>query len=276
MNSKFLNQLPSRIGREAAPLLCLVVLLSLFTTTAWARDIEYKNTEMVVNVTPGEPTQLKFPGEVAGGFKKKLSTLSLDKKETDLVIFASEGLPDEGEAIIVRLKDGRSYSVRVQRSGDQAPRDDIVRIKDARTAVLSDDEEEPPPYAERQFGYAPPNTVSGLMREMILAAEFGKSKVQGYRISDQYAGETVLNDGTLNAKIDRIFIGPNLWGYVIDAENLLDQTQRVNPATFRLDGTKAVSLQNWELAPKPLTAEQQAAKRHTTKIYVITRPRKVS
>lgn len=242
---------------------------------ASARDIEYKNEEVQVRVTPGEPTQLKFPGEVAGGFKKKLSTLSLDKKESDLVIFASEGISDSGEAIIVRLKDGRSYSIRVQRATDEAPRDDIIRVKDARVAVLTDDEEEAP-YEEKKFGYAPPNTVSGLMREMILAAEFGKAKIQGYRISDQYTGETVMSDGTLRATIDKIFVGPNLWGYVIDAENLLDTAQRINPATFRLDGTKAVSIGNWELSARPLTAEEVAAKRHTTKIYVVTRPRKLS
>ncbi|MCB0320345.1 MAG: hypothetical protein KDD60_05410, partial [Bdellovibrionales bacterium] len=142
------------------------------------------------------------------------------------------------------------------------------------SAILSNDEEEVAPYERREFEEKDPQSVPGFMRELILAAEFGKQKIPGYRISDQYRGETVLNDGTLRATVDKIFIGPNLWGYVIDAANELDVSQKINPASFRLDGTRAVSLTNWELSAKPMNIEQQIAGKHKTKVYVITKPRK--
>ena len=66
-------------------------------------------------------------------------------------------------------------------------------------------------------------------------------------------------------------MGPKLWGYVLDAENLLDQTQQINPASFRIDGTRAISANHWEIAPRPLTIEQEVAKRHKAKIYIVTR-----
>ncbi|MFM1847719.1 MAG: hypothetical protein RL417_1193, partial [Pseudomonadota bacterium] len=190
-----------------------------------------------------------------------------------LVIFASEGVPDSGEAIIVRLQDGRSYSVRVSKAVGDNKRDDVVRIEDGRGAMIADASEEPA-YREKKFDYAPPTQVSGLMREMVLAAEFGKKSISGYRMSEQYKGEMVLNDGTIEAKIDKIFIGPNLWGYVIDTTNLLDQSQRLNAASFRLDGTRAVSAQHWELAARPMNIEQQISGKHTGKVYVVTRAKK--
>lgn len=251
--------------------LCLAALLTPWT--AAARDVRYENTEIQVYVTPGEPTQILFPGSVAGGVKRKSSALSLAPEKSQLVIFANESITDSGEAIIVRLTDGRSYSVRVSKSTGDNKRDDVVRIEDGRSAMAVDEMEEPA-YKERRFDYAPPSQVSGLMREMILAAEFGKKSIAGYRTSEQYKGETVLNDGTLEAKIDKIFIGPNLWGYVIDATNLLDQSQRINAATFRLDGTRAVSAQNWELAAQPLNVEQQIAAKHKGKIYVVTKAKR--
>jgi len=106
-----------------------------------------------------------------------------------------------------------------------------------------------------------------------LVAELGKKQINGYRVSDAHRGETVLNDGTMLATIDQIFIGPNLWGYVLDTQNLLDSSQLINPATFRLDGTRAVSARNWELAAKPLDIEQQLAAKDKTKVYIITRAR---
>ncbi|MBN8550714.1 MAG: type-F conjugative transfer system secretin TraK [Deltaproteobacteria bacterium] len=244
-----------------------------FGATAHARDVDYKNGEVNVYVTPSEPTQIQFPGVISGGFKRKLSTLSLDRKDSDLVIFASEGISDTGEAIIVRLQDGRSYSIRIKRATTANPRDSLVRLEDDRTGVLSDDEEDPA-YKEKKFDYAPPSQVSGLMREMVLAGEFGKLNITGYRVSDRYKGEIVLNDGTINATIDKIFIGPTLWGYVIDAENLLDAGQKINPASFRLDGTRAISADRWELAPKPLNIEQQLSKKDRAKIYIVTRAKK--
>ncbi|MCB0336186.1 MAG: hypothetical protein KDD62_07765, partial [Bdellovibrionales bacterium] len=235
-----------------------VAIVSLSANAAFARDIEYKNGEVSVFVTPGEPTQIQFPGKITGGFKKQQSSLNLDKKETDLIVFATEGLRDRGEAIIVRLDDGRSYSVRIRLSDNTNPRDDVVSIDDDRSRLVSSDDNFDPT-KEKNFKYAPSTTVSGLMREMVLAAEFGKQGISGYRVSERYKGETVISDGTMIAKIDKIFIGPSLWGYVLSTENLLDQTQQLNPATFRLDGTRAISASNWELAPRSLNIEQQIA-----------------
>jgi hypothetical protein len=240
---------------------------------AFARDIEYKDVEVTVRVSPNEPTQIQFPAPVAGGFKKKVSSLSLEPKDTDLVVFSGEGLSEAGEAIIVRLKDGRSYSMRVARSTAASPRDSQVKIIDARAPIISEEEQDPA-YREKKFDYAPATQVSGLLREMTLVAEFGKKSISGYRASDSYRGQTVLNDGALRATIDTIFMGPNLWGYVLDTENLLDQTQKINPASFRIDGTRAISAKNWELAPVPLTAEQQIAADQKTKVYIVTKARK--
>lgn len=242
---------------------------------ALARDVEYEGGEVDVRVSPGEPTQLQFPGNIAGGFKKKLSTLALDRKGSDLVIFANEGISDSGEAIIVRLDDGRSYSIRVRRAGPDTPRDDIIKLNDERPGgAPASTEEEELPSKDRQFQYAPPTQVSGFMRELILAAEFGKASIPGYRVSEKYTGEVVLNDGTLVSTVEKIFIGPNLWGYVLQTRNLLDQSQKLNPATFRLDGTRAISAESWELAAKPLNVEEQISGKDSTRVYVITRAKR--
>ena len=258
------------------PAFKIVLIMGAFALTAElavARDVEYQSGEIQVAVTPGEPTQIQFPGTISGGFRKKQSTLSLERKETDLIIFANEGISESGEAIIIRLKDGRSYSVRIHRSSDQSPRDDVVNVLDNRGAITASAEEEPG-YKEKNFDYAPASQVSGLLREMVLAAEFGKKTVSGYSMSERYKGDSVINDGTMSAVIDKIFIGPNLWGYVIDASNLLDQTQRINPATFRLDGTRAVSATQWELSPRPLTIEEQISGKDKAKVYVVTKAKK--
>jgi TraK protein len=239
-----------------------------------ARDIEYRNREVDVFVTPGEPTQINFPATISGGFKKKGSSISLDRRQSDLVVFARDGITSDGEAIIVRLQDGRSYSLRIRRAAADVPRDDVVKIEDLKgTPLKADEEEEDPQYEDRRFSYAPSNQVSGLMREMVLLAEFGKASIPGYRVSEKHQGQTILSDGTMNAKIEKIFIGASLWGYVIDAENVLDQSQKVNPATFRIDGTRAISITNWELAPRPATVEEQIAGRHKTKVYIVARTR---
>lgn len=255
----------------------ILVVLGVFLVASplEARELEYVNSEVSIYVNPGEPTEVQFPAAIQGGYRKNPSALSLEKKDSQLIIFATEQLPDTGEAIILRLKDGRSYSMRIQRADDLNQRDAVVKLLDRRESIISDPSEDPA-YAERDYQRAPENSVSGLMREMVLVAEFGKTKIAGYKVSERYKGDTVLSDGTLHAKIDRIFIGPSLWGYVIDVENLLDQTQRVNPATFRLDGTRAVSAKEWELAPRPLNIEHQIADKHNTKIYVITRARRAN
>ncbi len=255
---------------------CLIAAVALGSTAlpdgAFARDIEYKNSEVTIYVKPGEPTQVQFPGDVSGGFKKKGSSLSIDQKDTDLIVYATERLPTDGEAIIVRLKDGRSYSLRVERSGEGKDRDDVIRIEDGSHSILSG-EEDGAPIDQKSLSKAPPTHVAGLMREMMLVAEFGKGSIPGYRETTRYQGQTVLNDGTLEAKIDRIFIGPNLWGYVIDTKNLLDQSQKLNPASFRLDGTRAIAAQNWELSPRPMNIEEQLSGKHDSKVYIVTRPR---
>ncbi|MCB0309844.1 MAG: type-F conjugative transfer system secretin TraK [Bdellovibrionales bacterium] len=243
----------------------------LLSDSSYARDVEYSSGEVDVRVSPGEPTQIQMPAQIAGGFKKKLSALSLDRKDSDLIIFANEGISESGEAIIVRLQDGRSYSLRIKRATSDNPRDDIVKLYDERIAMVQKSEEDELPHRDRDFQYAPASQVSGLMREMVLMAEFGKQAIPGYRVSEKYKGQTVLNDGTMLATIDKILIGPNLWGYVIETQNLLDQTQRLDPATFRLDGTRAISMSNWELAPRPLNIEEQISGKDKTKIYVITR-----
>src|SRR5438046_2066199 len=76
-----------------------VICMQLTLQAALARDVDYKNGEVSVYVNPSEPTQIQFPGTISGGFKRKLSTLSLDRKDSDLIIFASEGISETGEAI---------------------------------------------------------------------------------------------------------------------------------------------------------------------------------
>lgn len=257
----------------------LFLVLSLFicnTQSVFARDIEVNanSGEIDVYVNPGEPTQMSFPADIEGGFKKKQSNISLDKKGTDLVIFPKESISESGEAIIVRLADGRSYSIRIKRAGEGKARDGFLNINDSRGSNILEEDEEDPAYMEKKFEYAPASTVSGFMREMMLATEFGKSAVPGYRKSDKYKGQVVLNDGTMLATIDSMYLGPNLWGYVVDTSNMLEQSQKINPASFRLDGTRAISASNWELAPKPYSLEQQIAKKHSSKVYIVTRAKK--
>jgi len=242
---------------------------------AQSENIDYRGEgEISVRVTPGEPTQVRFPDTISGGFRKKTSSLSLDRKESDLILFSNESITEEGEALIVRLEDGRSYPIRVRRANDSFPRQPQLQIFDRRTSMLSEEDDDTPEYARSGFSKKDPATVAGLMRELVLVAEYGKEKIPGYRMTDRYKGEAVLDDGTLRATVDKIFVGPNLWGYVIDASNELDVSQRLNPATFRLDGTRAISMTNWELTAKPLNIEQQIAGKHETKVYVITRPKK--
>lgn len=252
----------------------LVALTMNFPTNSVARDLEYKDGEVDILVLPSEPTQIRFPGEIVGGFKKSLSSLSLEKRDADLIVFGNEGITEQGESIIVRLKDGRSYALRIKRAANPEERDDVVRLEDNSIGLADEDEDELEPWQTKQFRKAPKSSVAGLMREMVLVTEFGKKSITGYRVSDRYQGETLLNDGTMLATVEHIFIGPRLWGYVINTENLLDQSQKINPATFRIDGTRAVSASNWELAPRPLNIEQQITRKDKTKVYVVTRPLK--
>lgn len=253
----------------------IVALSTLLTTQyALARDIEYKEEEVSVRVTSGEPTQIRFPGLITGGYQKSFSAINLERKDSDLIVFPNEKIDENGEAIVVRLQDGRSYSLRFQKSTIESPRDDVVKIRDRRGSILdSREDDSAPAYKEVPNGYAPPSQAAGLMRQLILVTEFNKRDIPGYQVSDQYSGETVLNDGTLHATIDRIYIGPNYWGYVLKVKNQLDVAQKLNPATFRLDGTIFVSYENQELAARPMDVEQQIAKKDGSYIYIVTKAR---
>lgn len=250
--------------------LCISVIL-LSASMLHAREIEYNNNEVTVYVSPGEPTQIEFPDTVKGGFKKSPSNVSMDKKGNKLIVFGKEALGNSGEGIIVTLQNQSTYSVRIKQKNDTNPRDAIVSIVDGSELDYRYQEEQDPPYKEQVFGYAPSNTVSGLMREMVLAMEFGKNKIPGYRVSTRHSGEVILDDGTMITTIDRIFIGANHWGYVLNTQNMLDSSQQLNPASFRVDGTRAVMAQRWELSPRPLNAEQQLAGKDRAKVYVVTR-----
>ena len=244
-------------------------------TDAAARDVEYNsgNGEIEVYVNVGEPTELVFEGgKIKDGFKNSNAGIAIDKKDSSLIVFGKESMHENGEAILVRLDDGRSYPIRIRRASSDNPRDAQVLISDGRGAMGGDEEEEAP-YKERSYDYAPPSKVSGLMREMVLVAEFGKKNIPGYTMSERYKGQTVVSDGTILAKVDKIFVGPNLWGYVLDTTNLLDQSQKLNAATFRIDGTRAISASSWELTARPLNVEEQISGKHNAKVYIVTRSR---
>ncbi len=239
----------------------------VFAINSEAREIRYDGAEQSIYVTPGEPTQLVFPGKVEGGFKNKDSRVSIEKQDNYLVVFGKPGLALEGEAIIIQIDDKRTYSIRVMPADDAHKRDGNVSINDLRQPVTPEDDE--------QITKGKPSAITALMKELILVAEFGKrKKISGYRKSNDYSGETILYDGTLRATVDEVFIGSNLYGYVVSVENLLDTGQKINPASFRLDGTRAVAAQRWELAPRPMTAEQERAGAHKGKIYIITRSKR--
>jgi len=259
-------------------LLAVVATLTVFSlplTSEWAhaRPVDYQGKEIAVYVTPGEPSQITFPADIGGGFKKKHSSLALERKGNFLVVFAQPEIPYEGEALLVLLQDKRSYALRILPSDDDNKRDEFIIIRDMRENI-----EGPSggPDSLNEFiqtrSYTSPALVPGLMRAMILSSEKGlRGGIDGYRRSNRYTGETILHDGTVEAKIKEIFMGTNFWGYVIEVENLLDTNYKLNPASFQLDGTRAVSAERWELAARPITAEQNLAKAHRGNIYIITK-----
>jgi hypothetical protein len=217
-----------------------------------ARDVEYSSGsgEIPVFVNIGEPTEIIFEGgRIKNGFKNRSAGIDLDRKDSSLIIFGKENMNENGEALLVRLDNGTSYPLRVRKANSDNPRDAQVVVGDGKGAMGAE-EEEAPPFAERSFEYAPPS-----------------------KVSDKFKGQTVVSDGAVVAKIDRIFVGANLWGYVLDASNLLDQSQKLNPASFRIDGTRAISASNWELSARPMTVENQIAGRDKAKVYIVTRAR---
>jgi hypothetical protein len=252
------------------------LLLSIgLSSSAFARDAQYDGSgEVNIYVKPGEPTQVTFPGKIQGGFKPKNSPVTLERQENYLIVFAQQSLKLDGEAIIVSLADKRTYSIRILPATGDTPKDGQVTITDPR-APEADEEPTADTKPDAPRNFAPTTAISGLMREMMLVSEFGKKKgIAGYKRSNRFSGETVLDDGALNAKIDEIFMGTDLWGYVLSVENKLQTNQRVNPATFRLDGTRAVSCDKWELAARPLTPEQQVAQAHKGHVYIVTRAKR--
>lgn len=254
------------------------IVTLMFSADAFAREIKYSTTgtqEHVIYVNPGEPTEITFPGRIEGGFKRKQSTIALEKKDSSLIVFANTSIPVEGEAIIVHLDDKRSYSMRVIHSDPMNPRDSHIQVIDDRDPETEYQANAEQTEAPKSNQFPPASVAPGLMRNMILAMEKGRiAGIPGYRRSNRYTGEVVLDDGRITAKIEDMFLGSNYWGYVLGVENKLDTTQTLNPATFRLDGTVAVSAENWELAPQPLTAEQSYANAHKAKVYVITRSKR--
>ena len=255
----------------------LAALVFAAVTPAFARDLQYGGDEAVVYVKPGEPTQVTFPSKIEGGYKKdKNSDLVLERQGSFLIVFARQQLGIEGESIIVHLDDKRTYALRMVPATD-GDRDVEVKINDTREVSLDPEDaafQQATPLPETgEFPTAA--TVPGLMREMMLTAEFGKQKgIPGYRRSNKFSGQTVLDDGNMVAQIDEIFMGTDFWGYVLSVENRLDISQRINPATFRLDGTRAVSAQRWELSATPQTEEQKLASAHKAKVYIITRAKR--
>jgi hypothetical protein len=258
-----------RSGRYAVYAVAVLCVLC-FSTEAFAREVTYTGKEVAVYVTPGEPTQITFPDKIEGGFKRKHSSLALERQANFLVVFAQPEIPYEGEALLVHLKDKRSYALRILPSDDDNQRDEFIKLRDMREEF--DDEGTPQPGLVTPRGFPPATVTPGLVREMVLVAEFGKrGGIPGYRRSNRYTGETVLHDGTIEAKIKEIYMGTDLWGYVLEVENPLNTTYRLNPASFRLDGTRAVAAERWELSPRPVTAEQKIANGHRSRVYIVTR-----
>lgn len=263
----------SLFAEIALRLMLAVVLIAIGVTDSFARDIRYQGSEELVHVTPGEPTQILFPSNINGGYFGSESQLSLQKEKNFVVILARPGLAPTGEVVIINLDDERSYSLRIVPAGLEQPRDDAVTIIDEREPEIRTS---PTSTNTREdFPFAPPSAVAGFMREMILVAEFGKQKgITGYRRSNRYSGEQIYQDGALEATVDEIFMGTDLWGYVVTVNNLMDTSQTINPATFRMDGTRAISIQRDTLAPRPQTAEQKIANAHQSKVYIITRAKR--
>ena len=170
-------------------LLLSFLFIGLVVPSAHAIERRYTGGEVKVYVTPGEPTLVKFPGVIAGGYKRGNSALSLDRQKDSVVLFAKPGLPLTGEALLIQLKDERSYSLRVLPSTSERPRDTDITIIDSRTpAVITSTGVGSGQAANTQGSKAPKSAISSLMSEMIKVAEFGKrTGITGYRRSNNYS-----------------------------------------------------------------------------------------
>lgn len=250
-----------------------ILLVALFSLAApvLARDAVYDGSEIKVYVTPGEPTLLEFPAKIESGVKRGNSSLTLERKENRLIVFARANLPLTGEALLILLHDKRSYSLRMLPSSPEFPRDTQLNITDNRVPEYAAGKVETP-VEERRVETSPKSPISALLRDMVRVAEFGrKAGISGYRRTNSYSGEEILNDGTIKGTIKEMFIGGSLTGYVLTVENLLDTTVQLNAGTFRLDGTRMVSASRWELAPRPQTMEQKVSNKHVSTVYIVTR-----
>lgn len=121
-----------------------------------------------------------------------------------------------------------------------------------------------------------PNTkrspAASLIRQLVLISEFGVSKkIPGHRTISRYMGETVIDNGSLVAKVHQMIAGRQLLGYVFAVTNMLDEPLELSRAMFRMDDTKTISASRWALAPRPVNAEQQLTGAHRAFDYVVTR-----
>lgn len=91
--------------------------------------------EIPVRVWPGEITEIKFRGEIAGGFKSRKDTLTLDRQGATLVLYPSQNFPAQGEGFIVQLKDGRAYFLRAMLAQNAASRDVQLQLEDSDSGV---------------------------------------------------------------------------------------------------------------------------------------------
>ena len=192
------------LGVLSSCVLALFLLIPL--ENAEARDFNYTGGEEArIYVTPGEPTQVSFPGKIKGGFMAS-EDISIKRQDNFVVVFAQQGLSPDGDVLIIHLEDSRAYSLRVIPSGfSDHQRDSMVKIIDTREPEFEEESVETK-IRETKGPYPSPSVVPGLMRELILISEFSRKKgIPGYRRSNIYSGETVLNDGTVSAVVDEIF-----------------------------------------------------------------------
>ena len=98
---------------------------------SFEREHCYRGEEAQIFVRPGEPTQVVFPGEIKGGFKRKDSALTLERQSNYIVMFTQPSLDVHGESLLIVLEDERSYPLRVL-PAHRKQRDSVVRLVDMR------------------------------------------------------------------------------------------------------------------------------------------------
>ena len=117
-------------------IIALFILFNLVAVNLYARDILYEGSEVQVFVTPGEPTQIDFDAEVQSGFKGSGAGFKVEPNGKSIIIFPQEELSASGGVIIVKLKNDKTYTMRVKSADTYNPRDDIVTLKDDTPAFL--------------------------------------------------------------------------------------------------------------------------------------------